>query len=116
MFVVQKTYLLCFDLESTVDFYRALLKRDGVRLGRNEYSFDLVGTWLSCVRLGGHEHTPAPLAIVLGAAKLPTAREIELAGGRVLTDFPFTVPAGETIVAADPGGNVVCFKLVTDHV
>ena len=110
--IVEKTYLRCFDLEATAEFYRALLERDGTRVGRNEYAFDLAGTWLSCVRLGGHEQTPHPLALVLGAPRLPTARDIEHAGGRVQHHFPFAAPAGETIFATDPSGNAVCFLLI----
>lgn len=114
MFAIQKSYLHCFDLESTVDFYRTLFKQDGTWLGRNECTFGLGGASLSCVRFGGHEQVSRPLAVVLGTTKLPTAREIEHAGGRVQAHFSFAMPDGETVVAIDPGGNEVCFVLMTD--
>ena len=112
MFAIQKTYLHCFDLEQTVDFYRTLLKRDGTWLGRNECAFDLDGTWLSCVRQGGHEQVLRPNAVVISTTRLPTVREIEHAGGRAQAHFSFAVPDGETVFATDPAGNQVCFVVM----
>lgn len=109
--MIAKTYLRCFDLEACISFYRALLKQDGVRVGGNEYAFDLDGVWLACVRDGGHEQIHRPLAIVLKTETLPTPLEIAKAGGRHERHFDFAVPAGETAFATDPDGNSVCFVL-----
>ena len=109
--LIGKTYLRCFDLEACIAFYRTLLQQDGVRVGYNEYAFDLGGSWLSCVRDGGHEQIRQPLAIVLTTQKLPTPLEISKAGGRHERHFRFAVPVGKTLFATDPDGNAVCFVL-----
>ena len=108
-FTVHTTYIPCAELEATVDFYRTLLQRDGVRVGRCEYAFDLGGMRLSCVRVGGHEHTPQAVALVLSTDRLPTTVDIKQAGGGRLDSFPFAVTAPEAMLATDPSGNAVCF-------
>lgn len=106
---VHTTYLPCADLDATADFYRSVLKRDGVRISRSAYVIDLGGSKLACARMGGHELVPNPLALVLSVARLPSLAEIEAAGGRRADYFPFAVPTGESTFATDPSGNAVCF-------
>ena len=106
---VHTTYLPCVDLDATTDFYRSVLKRDGVWASRSEYVIDLGGSKLACARMGGHELAPSPLALVLSVTHLPSLAEIEGAGGRRADYFPFAVPTGESTFATDPSGNAVCF-------
>lgn len=105
-------YVPCFHFEASVEFYAALLGRRGLSAGWREHAFELGSTRLSCVRTGGHEYVPEPIALMLAVDRLPSAGAIKAAGGKPLEQFPFSVsPALETRLATDPSGNAICFVL-----
>jgi hypothetical protein len=105
-------YLPCFHFEASVAFYAALLGRRGVSAGWREHMFELGSLRLACVRVGGHEYVPDPVALMLAIDKLPSANAIKMAGGKLPEQFPFSVsPALETRLATDPSGNAICFVL-----
>ena len=113
MFSLHQACVPALDFEATVDFYRLILKLDGARVSAREHLFESGGARLSCVRMGGHECAHQPTALVLGADRLPTAKEIQAAGGRTDARRPlFELPEGAgAALATDPSGNTICFVL-----